>query len=83
MYPVSVPVLKIQTYCTVFVGTFDSANWPNVAPCRGSSQWSSPCEGNSKEVGLGERGMCRRGQAKEQQRLRMRHGVPDVKMIVS
>ena len=24
------------------VGKFDSANWPNVAPCRGSSQWSSP-----------------------------------------
>ena len=26
--------------------------------------------------------MCRRGQARKQRRLRMRHGVPDVKMIV-
>ena len=26
--------------------------------------------------------MCRRGQVRDQQRLRMRHGVPDVKMVV-
>ena len=37
----------------VLGGAFDPANWPNVAPCRRSSQWSSPCEGNNKEVGFG------------------------------
>ena len=44
--------------CVYSVSTFDSANWPNVAPCRGSSQWSSPCEGNNKEVGCGVRVEC-------------------------
>ena len=49
------------------VGTLHSANWPNDAPCRGSSQWSSPCEGTTRKSDL-ESGMCRRGQAGEQRR---------------
>ena len=40
------------------VRVFDSDGRPNVAPGRGSSQWSSPCEGNNKEVKVGVRVEC-------------------------
>ena len=40
------------------VRVLGSASWPNVAPCRGSSQWSSPCEWNNKEVWIGVRVEC-------------------------
>ena len=35
-----------------------SAGRPNVAPGRGSSQWSSPREGNNKEFEVGVRVEC-------------------------
>ena len=37
---------------------FDSAGRPNVAPGRGLSQWSSPREGNNKEVEVRVRVEC-------------------------
>ena len=49
----SVLFISVRSVGSEPVGKFDSANWPNVAPCRGSSQWSSPREGNHKEVGFG------------------------------
>ena len=42
----------------VSVRVFDSASRPNVAPGRGSSQWSSQCERNDKEVEVGVRVEC-------------------------
>ena len=61
------------------VSKFDSAKWPNVAPCRGSSLWSSPC---AREQQQGSRIWSASGMEVKQQRLRMRHGVPDVKMLL-
>ena len=54
----SVLFISVRSLGSQPVGTFDSATWPNVAPCRGSSQWSSPSQGNSKEVGFGVRVEC-------------------------
>ena len=43
---------------TQHVRVFDSARRPNVAPGRGSSQWSSPREGKYKEIEVGLRVEC-------------------------
>ena len=40
------------------VRVFDSAGRRKVAPGPGSSQWSSPCEGNKKKVEVGVRVEC-------------------------
>ena len=39
-------------------GKCDSANWPNINPRCGSSQWPPPCEVKYKEVGFGMRVEC-------------------------
>ena len=58
---------------------FDSADRPDVAPGRGSSQWSLHVKGS---LDWSASGMCRRSHVKEQQRLSVRHSVLAVKMVV-
>ena len=66
---------------TEAVSNCGSGNGPKVATYCGSSQWSSPCERNNEGEGVEARAVCGRGQAqREQQLMRMRHGVLDVKV---
>ena len=54
----SVLFISVRSLGSYPVGNCDSANWPNITSRCGSSQWSSPCEGNNKEIGFGVRVEC-------------------------
>ena len=70
------------------VGLSSTCNEPKVVQrqlCQTSLNvsWIVHVKGTTKKSRIpSASGMCRRGQVRKPQRLRVRHGVPDVKMVV-